>query len=374
MSRHNNSAQHILIAAGGTGGHVYPALAIAEAVREHYPNVSLAFVGSVGGFERPLVQESGVVFESYNEVRAGPLHGVGLPRKLWSAVNLAVGTLQALALMLRQRPDAILLTGGWSGLPVSLAGWLLRVPILIFLPDIEPGLTIQALKPFARRVAVTTAESQPYVPAGKMIVTGYPLRAALRRATRDQAVQHFGLDPARQTLLVFGGSRGARAINNALLDIAPDLLADGIQIIHVTGTLDWPDIERRAAGLSDRYHAFPYLHGDMGLAFAAADLVVSRAGASVLGELPYFGLASILIPYPHAWRYQKVNADWLASRGAAVRLDEDRMAADLLPTIRSLLNDPARLAEMRAKAAALAQPDGARRIAAELVQLAGGQA
>lgn len=373
MSRPNNNAQHILIAAGGTGGHVYPALAVAEAIREHYLNVSLAFAGSVGGFERPLVQESGVVFDSYSEVRAGPLHGVSLPRKLWSAINLAIGTLQALALMLRRRPGAVLLTGGWSGLPVSLAGWLLRVPILIFLPDIEPGLTIQVLKPFARRVALTTAESQAYFPRQQTVITGYPLRAALRRASREQAAQHFGLDPARRTLLVFGGSRGARAINSALLDIVADLLADGIQIIHVTGTLDWPDIERRAAGLPDRYHAFPYLHGDMGLAFAAADLVVSRAGASILGEFPFFGLAAILIAYPHAWRYQKVNADWLASRGAAVRLDEERMNDELLPTIRGLLNDPARLADMRAKASALAQPDGARRIAAELVQLAGGQ-
>ncbi len=372
MTIRPSSRQRILIAAGGTGGHVYPALAVAEAVRQQHPGTGLAFVGSAGGFERPLVQESGVTFDSYAEVRAGPLHGVSLPRKLWSLVNLAAGTLQALWRLLRHRPGAILLTGGWSGLPVSLAGWLLRVPILIFLPDIEPGLTIRALQPFARRVAVTTADSQPYVPPQKMVVTGYPLRAALTRATREAAIQHFQLDPARPTLLVFGGSRGARAINEAVLAVLPELLADGWQIIHVTGTLDWADIERRVTGQPDTYHAFPFLHGDMGLAFAAADLVVSRAGASVLGELPYFGLAAILIPYPHAWRYQQVNADYLACRGAAIRLNEERMADELLPTIRSLRHDPVRLAGMRAKAKALAQPDGAGRIAAELIQLAGG--
>lgn len=364
----------ILISAGGTGGHVYPALAAAEALIRLVPGVSLSFVGSAGGFERPLVEAAGLPFEDYREVRAGPLHGVSLPRKLWSAANLAAGTLQALALMLRRRPGAIFITGGWSGLPVSLAGWLLRVPIMIFLPDIEPGLAIKALRPFARRVAVTTGDSCRYFPARKVIVTGYPLRQALLDASREQAIQHFRLDPARQTLLVFGGSRGARAINNALMDVLPGLLAAGLQVLHVTGTLDWPDIEKRAAGLPDTYHAFPYLHGDMGLALAAADLVVSRAGASVLGEFPFFGLASVLVPYPHAWRYQKVNADYLASRGAAVRLDEERLAEDLLPTVRDLLaGDNTRLETMRRQAAALAQPDGARCIAEELVNLAGGR-
>ena len=363
-----------MIAAGGTGGHLYPGLAVAEAMMAYAPDATLSFVGSVEGFERPLVEQSGVKFAHYDEVRAGPLHGVSLPRALVSVVNLAIGAAQALRLMLRRKPQALLLTGGWVGLPVALAAWVMRVPVMIYLPDIEPGLTIRVLQRFARRIAVTVAESVVYFPAKKVIVTGYPVRRSVADAKREAAAAHFGLDPQRKTLLVFGGSRGARSINTALLDILPQLLADGIQVIHITGTLDWPQIEARRKALADsaHYHAFPYLHDEMGLGLAAADLVVSRAGASVLGEFPLFGLASILVPYPHAWRYQKVNADYLAERGAAIRLDDEHMAHDLLPTIRSLLGDAERLSQMRAKAAALAQPGAAHLLALELARLAGG--
>jgi UDP-N-acetylglucosamine--N-acetylmuramyl-(pentapeptide) pyrophosphoryl-undecaprenol N-acetylglucosamine transferase len=363
-----------MIAAGGTGGHVYPALAVAEAMIARYPGVSLSFVGSVEGFERPLVKESGVEITHYDEVRAGPLHGVNPVRVLVSVVQLVIGTLQALFLVARRRPQALLLTGGWVGLPVALAAWLRRVPAMIYLPDVEPGLTIRVLRRFARRVAVTVAESTVYFQAKKVIITGYPVRQTVATASRERAIAHFGLDPRRKTLLVFGGSRGARSINNALLDILPGLLAANVQVIHVTGTLDWAQIEARQRALADstHYHAFPYLHDEMGLALAAADLVVCRAGASVLGEFPLRGLASILVPYPHAWRYQTVNADYLADRGAAIRMDDERMAQDLLPAIRSLLDDTERLSHMRAKAAALAQPDAAQRLAVELARLAGG--
>jgi UDP-N-acetylglucosamine--N-acetylmuramyl-(pentapeptide) pyrophosphoryl-undecaprenol N-acetylglucosamine transferase len=362
----------IMIAAGGTGGHVYPALAVAEALVSDDPQVRLVFVGS-GGLEREIINQTSVPFVSTHDVMAGPIAGVSLPRRLISLLSYKVGTVQALGLMLRYRPQALLLTGGWSGLPVALAAWLWRVPIVIFLPDIEPGATIRLLRRLATKIALTVPDSEGYFPNTATVVTGYPLRQGFMAAERAVAIDHFGLDPNRKTLLVFGGSRGARSINRALLDILPELLAANIQILHVTGTLDWPEVETRRATLdnAEGYHAFPYLHHDMGLAQAAADLVVSRSGASTLAEFPYFGLVSILVPYPHAWRYQKVNADYLVEHGAAIRLDDDRMGDDLLPTITGLLNDPSRLAHMQASARALARPDGARRLAAELVHLAG---
>lgn len=340
-----------------------------------YPAVSLSFVGSVDGFERPLVAEGGVSFAHYDEVRAGPLHGVSTVRKLVSLVNLAVGTLQALWLMLRRRPNALLLTGGWVGLPVALAAWLCRVPQLIYLPDIEPGLTIRVLRRFARRVALTVTDSKTYFPHNETVITGYPVRQIMLDASREAAIDFFKLDPTRKTLLVFGGSRGARAINYALLDIVPDLLADDIQIIHLTGTLDWPDIEKRRDALPDttHYHAFPYLHSEMALALAAADLVLSRSGAVVLGEFTVFGLPSILVPYPHAWRYQKVNADYLANRGAAIYMDESNMGDTLLSTVRELLNDRSRLEAMQKAAQTLARPDAAKHAAEALLELAGGR-
>jgi undecaprenyldiphospho-muramoylpentapeptide beta-N-acetylglucosaminyltransferase len=366
----------ILIAAGGTGGHVYPALAAAEALTRLYPEVKLSFIGGVGGFERPLIAEAGIQFDSHDEVRSGPLHGVSRWQQAKSVVQLALGTLQSFRIIGRLQPGVLLLTGGWEGFPAALAGWLRRVPILIYLPDIEPGLTIRVMSRLAREIALTVEDSRAYFPGKRTVVTGYPVRPELRKATRGGGLVEFKLDPARRTLLVFGGSRGSRAINYALLDILPELLQSEIQVIHITGTLDWPDIEARRKAMPDvtHYHAFPYLHHEMGLALAAADLVVCRAGASVLGEFPLFGLPSILIPLAYAWRYQQVNADYLAARGAAVHLDEKDMQAQLLPTIERILNDAERLAAMKASSAALSTPDGADRLAGELVKLAGGTA
>jgi len=365
-----------MIAAGGTGGHVYPALAVAEAVKQTNPATSLYFVGSVGGFERSLVAESGLVFAAHDEVQAGPVHGVNPLRLLSSLGKLTIGTVQAFRVLSRHRPNVILSTGGWVSLPVSLVGWLRRVPIVIFLPDIEPGLTIKVLRLFATKVAVTLPESKVYFRDGQAVVTGYPLRPELVAATREQAIAHFDLDPARKTLLVFGGSRGARAINKLLEAILADILDLGVQVIHVTGTLDWERSQQAVGDLREHacYHAFDYLSDDMGLAFAIADLAVCRAGASTLAEFPFFELPSILIPLAYSWRYQQVNADYLAERGAAVHLPEETAAQDLLPTLRRLFEGPSQLTAMRDAAAALAEPNGAKNVADLLAQHARGDA
>ena len=352
---------------------MYPALAISEAALDLAPDAALAFVGSVGGMERTLVDESRLKFAHYDEVRAGPLHGVGLIKALGSLVQIALGTVQAFGLVRRYKPGALLMTGGWVNLPVALAAWALRVPSLIYLPDIEPGLAIKLLRRLATRVATTTEDSFVYFRPGQAVATGYPLRKDVLGARRDAGIAHFGLDPARKTLLVFGGSRGARSINNAVLDILPELLASNLQVIHVTGTLDWPTVEAKRTALDNPpdYHAYPYLHDDMGLAMAAADIAVCRSGASTLGELPYFGLPAILVPYPYAWRYQKINAEYLVSRGAGVLMEDAAMPRDLLPTIRALVDEPGRLADMREQARGLARPDGAVSAARELLRLAG---
>lgn len=335
---------------------------------------TLFFVGTRGGggFERRLVEEADIPFAAIDEVLAGPIVGVNPLRAFTSLVLMMLGTAQALLLLIRHKPGAILLTGGWANVPLAVAAWLRRVPMLVYLPDIEPGSTIKLLARFAQRVAITVPDSAPYFRAGQTIVTGYPLRRALYRATREAALQHFKLDPSRKTLLVFGGSRGARSINTALAKILPDLLQEPIQIVHVTGTLDYERVQTEAAAIPDKmhYHSYAYLDDAMGAALAAADMVLSRAGASVLGEFPYFGLPAILVPYPYAWRYQKTNADYLAARGAAVRLDDENMATALLPLLRDWLHHPEKLAAMSAAAKALAQPQGAERLAQALVDLA----
>ncbi len=334
----------------------------------------LYFIGAVGGMERLLVEESGLDFARYHEVFAGPVHGVNPLRVMASLLKLTVGTLQSLLRLNHIRPQVILLTGGWANLPVALAARPLRIPIAIYLPDIEPGLTIKVLQRFARQVAITVEPSAAFFPKGKTVVTGYPLQDNRLDATRERGRAHFQLDPMRKTLLVFGGSQGARNINMAFVEHLQRLLDDGLQIIHITGELDWERTLKQVGAFSEhpQYRVYPYLHDDMGLACAAADLALCRAGASTLAELPLFGLPAILVPYPYAWRYQKVNADFLSDRGAAVRLNDEDMAEQLYETISALIRDEARLCQMRTCSKALANAEGADRLAALLLEIGGG--
>lgn len=320
--------------------------------------------------ERRLIREAALEFDGYHEVFAGPIHGVNPLSAGASLFKMGIGSIQSLAKLLRIRPRVILLTGGWANLPIAFAARLLSIPIVIYLPDIEPGLTIRLLQRFAHTIAITIEASARYFPAGKTAVTGYPLQENRLRATRAIALERFQLDAARKTLLVFGGSRGARSINIALGACLGRLLADGLQILHITGELDWERAQREADEWKDHrdYQAFPYLHDDMGLAFAAADLVVCRAGASTLAELPLFALPAILAPYPHAWRYQKVNADYLSERGAAIRLDDEDLSERLYDEIARLIGDDARLRRMSERSRALANPDGAAALARLLIE------
>lgn len=276
----------------------------------------------------------------------------------------------------RARPTVLFATGGYASVPVALAAWVLRVPILVYLPDIEPGLAVRAIARLAKRVAVTVEDSRSFFPAHKVAVTGYPVRAEFQELDRAKArsslESELDLGGKSSVVLVLGGSRGARSINQALSDVLEHVL-DLAQVVHVSGELDWPWVaERREAlpsALKARYHAFSYLH-QMGTALAAADLAVCRAGASTLGELPFFGLPAVLVPYPHAWRYQRVNAEWLTERGAAVQLEDRRLSEELLPTVRRLLSDEAALADMSKQMQALARPDAAACLASELLALA----
>ncbi len=324
--------------------------------------------------EGKLVAASGLGFCAYHEVLAGPIHGVSPLRMAASLLKLAAGSLQSLTKLRRIRPRVILLTGGWANFPVAAAARMLGIPIVIYLPDIEPGLTIRVLQRFARKVAVTAAPSLRFFTAGKAVVTGYPLQQDRLCADRDSAREHFQLDAAKKTLLVFGGSRGARSINMALGDSLERLLESGLQVIHITGELDWARTQAQVGDLAahPQYRAFAYLHADMGLAFAAADLAICRAGASTLAELPAFGLAAILVPYPYAWRYQKVNADYLSEQRAALRLNDEDLPSQLCETVLTLLDDDKCLAEMQANSRALANHDGAENLAALLIETGGG--
>lgn len=350
----------VLVCAGGTGGGIYPALAVVTELKAlGIGNEALLWIGTKGEMEETLVPRAGLRLET---ISGGPIVGVPMVTRTKNAMKLARGYTAASTHLRRFQPDVMFMTGGYVAAPVALAARRRGVPIVIYLPDVEPGSSIRIALPMAQRVACTTDGSRAFVPADKMVVTGYPVRAEIRAArslSRENALGMFDLAPGRPTLFVFGGSRGARNINRALMAILPKLLTEA-QIIHVSGTLTWPEVEANAAtlptGLRDYYRPYPYLHDEMGAAFRAADLVLARAGASMLGECPAFGLPAILVPLTFAWRYQKVNADYLTDHGAAVQLTDETLAEELLPTVRNLLFDREKLAQMATAAAALDKP------------------
>lgn len=360
----------IWIVGGGTGGHVYPALAVTQALQatDRDTPVDLTWVGGIGGMEADLVARAGLPFRG---IPAGGVHGVKGVQALRNGWALVQGVFAALRLVQEERPDVMFTTGGYVSGPVAAACRLRGVPILVFLPDIEPAQSVRFVARIAAQVAVSVEDSLGYLPGKRGIVTGYPLRASFKRWDRDAAREHLALDPEAPVLLVFGGSRGARSINRSLQAHLAEL-TELAQVVHVSGELDWPEVATARKALPDavqaRYHAFPYVH-EMGAALAAADLVVCRSGAAVLAELPYYGLPGILVPYPHAWRYQRVNAAWLSERGAALVVDDADLRETLLPMVRMLLADASRRAEMADAARSLARPDAAEKLAELLFAL-----
>jgi UDP-N-acetylglucosamine--N-acetylmuramyl-(pentapeptide) pyrophosphoryl-undecaprenol N-acetylglucosamine transferase len=332
---------------------------------------AILYLGTSGSVEQELTSRAGIPFQA---VESGQLRGMAPWVFARNLLKMAQGARQAGRILADFAPDVLLVTGGFVAGPVVWAAWRAGVPILIYLPDIEPGLAIQSLSRFAAKVAVSFPEVAHHFP-GKAVVTGYPVRRAFLEAAEQpgEARQQLALSENMPVLLVFGGSRGARSINQALAAVLHPLL-ETCQVVHVSGTLDWPQVEARArqvpAALRANYHPFPYLHEEMALALAAADLVVARAGASTLGEFPAFGLPSILVPYPHSGQHQEANADHLVSRGAAQKVPDEELPGKLLATVLDLLNDTKRLTAMSIAAKSLARPDAAARIASALMDLA----
>jgi UDP-N-acetylglucosamine--N-acetylmuramyl-(pentapeptide) pyrophosphoryl-undecaprenol N-acetylglucosamine transferase len=319
--------------------------------------------------EADIVSRAGIRFRA---IPAAGLHGVGWRHLPGNLLRLLRGLLASFWILRQFRPDALLFTGGYVAAPMALAGR--KLPTLLYVPDIQPGLALNFLARFADRIAVTAAASAKYFrQTMPIVVTGYPLRADLAAWSRTKAMQHLQLAPDLPTVLIVGGSQGARSINNAVLKHLSALLGMA-QVVHISGLPDWQAVEAAARGLpghlAQRYHPMAYLH-EMGAALAAADLVVSRAGASSLGEYPFFGLPAVLVPYPHAWRYQKVNADYLAQVGAAVVLEDRWLNERLLILIRDLLDNPHKRQAMRTAMHSLSHPEAANAIAGLLIELAG---
>ncbi len=358
----------ILICAGGTGGHIYPALAAVTALQQMGVQTSnLLWLGTTGKVEEDLVPRAGLRLETL--AGGAVVSSVPFHQKVLNGLKLMAGIKTAITHINSFTPDVMFMTGGYTAVSVTLAARLRRVPVVTYLPDIEPGSTIKMMLRFTNKVACTSPSSAPFLPHKKMVVTGYPVREEVRAATKmskADALAQFDLTTDRKTLFVFGGSRGALNINTALMDNLPALLQK-IQIIHISGTLTWPQVEANAATLPAKlrahYRPYPYLHQRMGAGFRAADLALARSGASMLGECPAFGLPSILVPLTFAWRYQKVNANYLTEHSAAIQSTDETLGDDLPAIVLDLLANEGRLQKMAGAAAAMDEPNAAMKLA-----------
>lgn len=352
---------NVVFTGGGTGGHLYPAIAIADALRQEQRDLDVTFVGTADRLETTIVPNAGYALRT---VSSRPLTRKPSLELLRTILANARGTLQSLRILSAIKPSLVIATGGYVCFPVVLAARVLRAlrrldaRIVLLEPNAHPGLTNRLLAPLVDEVWGAFPKADDRF-AGKYVHTGIPVRASLRALPgREAALERLGLSAKRQTLLAMGGSQGARSINDALTSIVKsDGLPEGWQLIHVTGEREYDRVRSALGKDADAGGVRPYLH-DLSDAFAASDLVLARAGASTLGELAATGKPSILVPYPHAADdHQRANAERLAETGAAVVVNDRDLQAGKLRGILADVTASERLARMQNAAQQLQEID-----------------
>jgi len=361
----------VVIAGGGTGGHTSPGLAVAALLRER--SRTCAWIGSRSGIEAQRVPQSGI---PYIAISTGKL------RRYWAwqnvadlLVNVPAGTLSVLRILRTLRPRVVFGTGGFVALPVVFGAALLRLPVVLHEQTAVPGLANRIGARFARRIAVTFPDRAGRLPAARVVVTGNPLRPELRAGSRSSAIARFQLDPVVPLVYVTGGAQGAHRINRVVGDALASL-AEQAQLIHqcgenpATGDRQWLE-DRRAAlppALARRYTVVPYIGAELAGIYAAAALVVARAGAGTVNECCQLGVPALYVPLPGTrGDEQTENARIVERVGGAVVLPQSMLTTErLVREIRALLADPAGLKQMGEHARTLAVPDAAERIVALL--------
>jgi UDP-N-acetylglucosamine--N-acetylmuramyl-(pentapeptide) pyrophosphoryl-undecaprenol N-acetylglucosamine transferase len=361
----------VVFCGGGTGGHVYPALTVAAALKRVVDGpLELLYIGVRGKIDRELVTREGIPFAS---VTAGPLRTPTPFGTVAGGFKLLAGIAQSYRLLRRFCPDVVFATGGYGSVGVGLAARLRKLPLLLFEPGPEAGLAVRLLAKYADRIAVTIPPALALMPAARTTMPGYPVRPSFFDRDRAAARARFGLDPSLPVLLVSGASSGSTMLNDAAIELAPSYLRKG-QLLHLTGANDDARVQSVRATFPEtqafRWHSRAYLHGDeMADALAAADLAIMRAGASTLGELPAARLPAILVPGEYEGWAQTPNAAYMEQEGAAVLLPQSRLR-ELPSLVDALLSDPPRLEAMRDKLAALSRPNAAEDLVNLVIEMA----
>lgn len=356
----------VVIAAGGTGGHLYPAIALAREFLRRRPDTELIFVGTPRGLEAKVLAHEGFPLAL---ISAQPVMGVGAGGAVRGLLVLPRGLWQSLRLLSSPKADLVVSVGGYTSPAVVLAAWLLRTPVVLLEPNACPGMANKALSPFADRVFLAFESAAAHLRSPRARVVGSPVREEFV-GSETAVVEPEGSE--RPLLLIFGGSQGARAINQAVIEGVPRLAAlkDRLTIVHQTGEADRSRVQDAYASAGCRATVVPFLY-DMPRWLRRAALVVSRSGAMTLAELTACGRAAVLVPLPHAiYDHQLKNARVLEAAGAAVVIPQGELTGErLASTVTALLSDPDRLRAMSERSRSLGRTDAARVIVTECIEL-----
>jgi UDP-N-acetylglucosamine--N-acetylmuramyl-(pentapeptide) pyrophosphoryl-undecaprenol N-acetylglucosamine transferase len=364
----------VLLVGGGTGGHVSPLLAIAEALREIDPEVGFLFLGGRRGKEGELVPAAGIPFH------ATPMPSLRDPESrlalLRTLVSVPLAFFDALGSIARFRPDVCCTTGGVVAIPVALAARLMRVPVYLWDGNALPGRATRLLASFCSRIGVSYEQARHSLPRGRTVIAGTPIRASLLKWTRERGRAEFAVPAGVKLVLVSGGSQGSERINDALWSALGRILRHAY-VLHITGDKQGARADARRASLPeelrDHYIVRTFLGDEMGGALSAADLAIGRAGASSIAEPLAFGVPLLLIPFGAAMEgHQDANARAMVETGAALsmregELDGDRFSAQVI----GLVDNADRLRRMANAARAAGRPQAAQEIARDLLTLGG---
>ena len=358
----------ILMAAGGTGGHVYPAIAIADAIKEKHPDAEILFAGTRDRMEWTAVPKSGYEISS---VWISGFHRRLTPQNLLFPVKLLVSIVQSYKIIKKFKPDAVVACGGFASGPIGWTAAKTGIPLILQEQNSFPGVTNRMLAKYASRIFTAFDDASEYLPKEKIMIAGNPVRANLAGMDKKEALEQFGFNENHPTLFVMGGSGGAKSVNDAMLQNLAYLHDElGLQIIWQCGARYLTELKKTI-----NTDALPNLRlldyiDNMAAAYAVSDLVISRAGAGACSELMLTGKPAVLVPSPHvAGDHQAKNAEAMVADGAAVLLKDEDVQSSLHQVVDALIFDKKELNKMAEKALALAKPDAAAIIADEVLQM-----
>ncbi len=361
-----------VVSGGGTGGHIYPALAIIRGLQQKWPDCRILYIGSAQGIEKEIVTRQEIPFTGIN-INHGINRSHIISSVLSACRSVPASFFEAKEKIRAFRPDAVIGTGGYVSFPVVSAAEWLKIPALIHEQNAWPGLTNRLLARKAAAAMLTFAEARAHLKARRVVLTGLPVRPEILEADRTSAKALLQLNDSF-TLLIFGGSLGAASINRATEEMLPQLMDYPLQLLWITGNAHYNGIRQRleekgylAGNHPLKLRLYPYLY-EMDQAMAASDLAVCRCGAGTLSELEIMGLPAILIPYPYATEnHQEKNGLSLAQQGAGVLIRDDALNGDILwQEIEKIWQSPEKQQQMKRQMKQLAQPDSLQKIIAEI--------